>query len=335
MSALPEDLPGYRWRAATPADAAAIRDLYLACAGDAGEPAASGIADFAGARAALAGADALGAACAMDEAGRLAAFGGVSCPSGIRHEYRLLLHGAVLPADRRRGLGGAILAWAEARARAALAALPRDRPAVLRVDTSVVGQDATALLARHGFRLHHVEEDMTRDLRGPLPDQPPPPGVTLVHWEQGLAARFYAVYRDAFSTRPGAPGWTEEGWVVALTGSPAFRPARSYLLREGDEDVGFLIAHVDPEENARLGENAGWLAQLGVRPGWRGRGLAAVMIAVALCGLRDDGLDTAMLDVNVDNPGARRVYERLGFAVVARRASYTKTADGRRQAAVS
>jgi ribosomal protein S18 acetylase RimI-like enzyme len=38
-----------------------------------------------------------------------------------------------------------------------------------------------------------------------------------------------------------------------------------------------------------------------------------------------EGLDDAMLDVNINNPEAQRLYDRLGFQTVARRIVYTKS----------
>jgi len=62
---------------------------------------------------------------------------------------------------------------------------------------------------------------------------------------------------------------------------------------------------------------------VGVRPEQRGRRLGAGLMVEALCRMRDDGAEAALLDVNVDNP-AGRLYERLGFALLGRRARFVR-----------
>jgi mycothiol synthase len=303
----PPDLSGYTWRAARSADMPAIRQLCVAC-GWADDDAVERI--VAGPAAA---ADAL---CAANAAGQLAAFGAVALGDAGAAEARAYLHGAVHPAHRRRGVGRFILRWSEARARELLAARSDERPAVLRIDFAGDRADAVPLYERHGFRLGFVEEELRRDLRRPLPDRPLPAGLTLVGWAEGRAGRFHAVYRDAFRERPGFPDWDREAWTAAFAGGATFRPDLSLLALDGDEGAGFVVCHVDA--------GAGWIAQIGVRPRWRGRGLASALLCAVMRGFRAEGLDVAMLEVNANNPGARGVYERLGFAVVGRRASYQK-----------
>ena len=57
-------------------------------------------------------------------------------------------------------------------------------------------------------------------------------------------------------------------------------------------------------------------------PAERGSGLGAGLTAEALRRMRGDGETQVFLDVNINNPTAARVYERLGFVVVGRRARY-------------
>src|SRR5688572_3191434 len=122
---------GYEWRPCVPEDAPALHRLIEGCDGG---PGASGgtyayglesldrvLAGHGGSEAAT---DTL---CALDAGGRPVAVGWARVPPGVRHQYRGLLLGAVHPEHRRRGLGGYLLEWTEARARSLLAALPDDR----------------------------------------------------------------------------------------------------------------------------------------------------------------------------------------------------------------
>ncbi|HNP85800.1 MAG TPA: GNAT family N-acetyltransferase, partial [Kouleothrix sp.] len=64
--------------------------------------------------------------------------------------------------------------------------------------------------------------------------------------------------------------------------------------------------------------------QVGVVPEWRGRGLGAALVAEVLRRAQAGGAQAIMLDVNVNNPGAARVYARLGFAATGQRARYLR-----------
>jgi len=153
---------------------------------------------------------------------------------------------------------------------------------------------------------------MRRDLHAPLPAAPLPPGVTLASWTPALAARFFAAYQAAFRDRPGFPGWSAEQWIDWATGDPGLRPHLSVLASHGDQPVGFLIC----------GDNS--IDQTGVRPEWRGRGVCSAIVVETLRRLRGEGCDHALLTVNVNNPSAARLYRRLGFAPIGRRARYVR-----------
>jgi ribosomal protein S18 acetylase RimI-like enzyme len=77
----------------------------------------------------------------------------------------------------------------------------------------------------------------------------------------------------------------------------------------GVGDAGFVTA------------GAGWIAQVGVVPVARGRGLGAALIRETLSRMRAGGMTEAWLDVNVDNP-AQHLYRRLGFEDRGTRARY-------------
>jgi ribosomal protein S18 acetylase RimI-like enzyme len=99
-------------------------------------------------------------------------------------------------------------------------------------------------------------------------------------------------------------------WVDWVAGDDDFRPAMSLLACSGDEPVGFAVC------------DEAWIAQIGVRPGWRGQGLGAALLAEIMRRFRATGCDAVSLGVNVNNPTAARLYTRLGFDVIGRRARW-------------
>ena len=83
----------------------------------------------------------------------------------------------------------------------------------------------------------------------------------------------------------------------------------STVVVRGDEVVGFSLVHSRPRE--------AHLADIGVVPGHRGRGLGRSMLAYSLMNAAQDH-DTVTLAVDVDNASAYGLYVDAGFDVVYR-----------------
>lgn len=79
----------------------------------------------------------------------------------------------------------------------------------------------------------------------------------------------------------------------------------------------------------RVGEEAEILT-VATHPDRQGEGLATAMLARALDEQAAAGAREVILDVAEDNAPARALYARLGFAEVATRKDYYRTADGTR-----
>lgn len=77
-------------------------------------------------------------------------------------------------------------------------------------------------------------------------------------------------------------------------------------------------------------EAAGTLWQLTVHPAWRSQGFGTLLVKAAEQRIRARGLRWAELSVEVDNPRARALYERLGYVAYAREPDtwLQETADG-------
>jgi mycothiol synthase len=226
---------------------------------------------------------------------------------------RALIAGQVHPERRRQGLGTFLLGWGLAAGRALLAGTPSDRPRALCVASESLGDAAVRLYQQHGLAHEFGELVMRRELAA-LPEATPPLDITLETWAPELAEQFFAAYDASFRERPGFPGWSAAEWTEWATEDDEFLPGASLLARRGGEPVGFVVC------------SAGWIVQVGVRPQDRGRGLGAALVAEALRRLRTAGMAEVLLDVNVNNPRAARLYERLGFEVIGRRARYSAPA---------
>lgn len=237
---------------------------------------------------------------------------GIVAAAAVQQEAcRATLVGQVHPAWRGRGIGAALIRWGTTQADALLEACP-DAERVMEIATESLTPAADRLYRRHGFAQTFAEDVMRRDLRAPLPETPLPPGITLTTWQPMLAGAFYETYWASFRERPGFRGMSRVDWIAWATDDDDFAPEMSLLASAGDLPAGFAIC------------DDGWVAQVGVRPEWRGRGLGAALLGEVLRRFRDAGRAEVALGVNVNNPTARRLYDRLHFAQIGRRARYTR-----------
>jgi len=307
------------WRPLQPADLGAITALTSAClAVDGGLPLAAS-ADFVEGRYLSAPADAtIGA---LDRNGRFVACTAARLAEGPE-EYRGLIVGQVHPAYRRRGLGSFLMRWGLVQARKLLATCPADRAHILCIATESLSEASAELYARYGFTQQFGETVMRRSLARPLPDRLVPHDITIETWTPSLAGQFFEAYQASFRDRPGFPGWSAKEWIEWVAEDDTFLPELSLLARrnpnEGSGDgrpIGFIVCGED------------WIVQVGVQPEERGRGIASALVVEALRRFRAAGREHVLLDVNVNNPVAERVYARLGFEAIGQRARFMMPAQ--------
>ena len=306
-------IPAYTWRSLNPADVPALLRFELACSRLDGATKLSSEADWAEKLG-----NAVDSVVAIDVNGEIAVAAIIEDAPGAGTE-RAFLDGRVHPDYRGQGIGSALLGWMEARASAHLLAKESDLPKVLRIMFWDRAEDATTLFEQHGFEFHYVEEEMRVDLHEPRPDPPLPPGLSVELWSPDNAPEFYKVYRGAYGTRTNNP-LSEQSWTQywANPDDPEFRRDLSLLVRAGDEPAAFSVGHVYETDEASVG-------QFGVRPAWRGRGLGTAVLVEALNHFAAAGYRYGALTVNINNPGARRLYERAGFKLAKRFTMYRKT----------
>jgi len=303
----PPNISGLSWRSLQAADAAAIAALASRClAADGGHPFG---AEKAYIKKHYLPARSTGA---FEVDGRLTACAAVR-PAHTPEQYRASIVGLVHPDYRRRGIGAYLLGWSIAEAGTLLASSPPDRPHVLQITTESLTDAAASLFERHEFSQQFTEDVMRRDLALPIPDALLPSGLNLAVWAPGLADQFFAVYLAAFRERPGFPDWSQETWMAWLgADEDDFHPELSLLACHDSLPLGFIVC-ADK-----------WIVQMGVHPDWRKRGIASALVTEVLRRFRDSGGDFMLLDVNTDNPRAARVYARLGFQRIGKRARYER-----------
>jgi ribosomal protein S18 acetylase RimI-like enzyme len=304
-------MENYHWRPIQDTDLAALAELDAACRAEDG-PASVGEPSYE----TLLGAShtaLLGATREGDP--QIVAVGWVQVNGA-----QARLGGRVHPAVRRQGLGTHLLRWSETQAGAL------GTPATLVIRNEALNKGSAALYAQEGYARDFTENWMQNWMQRPLRDPVPAPVLPLptVTWTAETAPQFYAAYYTSFATRrrPDTPAPPAEEWIAAYADDPDFRPDLSLLALDGDRPVGFIAAGV--LHLPHTDQPVGWVSQVGVDPAWRGRGLGAALMGVVLAGFQREGFAVVGLHVNIDNPNAIALYERLGFQLVGRRAKYSK-----------
>ncbi len=120
------------------------------------------------------------------------------------------------------------------------------------------------------------------------------------HW----AADASLVLADAFGV-DGARRLALESDILACIA----RPGCSMLMVEVDGEPAAIARRASTADGS-------YLSSIGTRPRFRGRGLGAFLTLLAVCDALDDAQGLVHLAVEADNEAARRLYERLGFALV-------------------
>jgi mycothiol synthase len=227
-----------------------------------------------------------------------AADGRIVAYAAVRRPGTLAL---VAPEQEGRGIGSHLLEWTEW----------RDRERGREVHRQwVAGSNATAraLLTRAGYRRARSYSRMVRSLERVAAAPDPPAGFRLRAINPGQdAVDLHAV--DAASFAP-TPDYTPESlaeFTEEQLGAHDFDAELSRVVVDGEEIVGFLIAGRRPDEGVA------YVHILAVAPKRQNRGLGTAMLQSAFAAFAEAGLREVRLGVASYNPGALRLYERLGM----------------------
>lgn len=257
--------------------------------------------------------------------GRVVAFANqdwVDTSDGELREFRL--GGAVDPEWRKRGIGTALLADNERRARALAATHLTDRPLAFGAFSGEHQAGAIAMLLGAGYREVRYFFDMERPTLDEVPEVPLPDGIEVRPITPDLYRRVWAADVEAFRDHWGGFD-TSDAALQRYLDAPDNDPSLWVIAFDGDEIAGGVINTIYAEENRALGKRRGWLDSVFTRRPWRRRGLARALIARSLVVLRDRGMTSAMLGVDAENPsGALGLYESVGFATVKRFTAWRK-----------
>ena len=228
---------------------------------------------------------------------------------------RPMFWGRVHPEHRGRGIGGALVGWAEERAQQLLSLAPPEAQVALGQGVWEQDQEARALLAARGYAVARRFFRMKSVFNGAIPEPAWPEGISVRTFdpERDLEAVVRAV-DDAFHDHWGhVEGPVEQRlplWKQWIADDVEFDPKLWFLAVEGDEIVGISLCRRTDSEDPDLG----WVNTLGVRRPWRRRGIALALLYHSFRELRQRGRVGVGLGVDATSlTGADRLYERAGM----------------------
>jgi mycothiol synthase len=225
--------------------------------------------------------------------------------------------GVVHPDHRGRGLGTFLIEVVERRAAEHAALTPSGERSTLLFHTLGVDTAARTLLESRGFEL--TRHFWRMDIRFERPPAQPEPvdGIVIRTFRRGQDERpVYEAFEEAFAGHFGYVPRSFEDWSAHRL-QEGFDPGLWFVAREGQEVVGALAG--------RILEDVGWVATLGVRKRWRGRGIGEALLRHSFVEFHRRGLPRTSLSVDAGNEtGAVVLYERAGMHVALRYDTFEK-----------
>lgn len=206
--------------------------------------------------------------------------------------------------ERGRGVGAAILERSEGFARTG--GLQRILTGAPEADSA-----ARALFEWRGYREVRRFYEMAIELTGEPTIPPLPGGLRLDEVRDGEERAFFEAVNESFADHWEWHARPFEEWIEVRRGEHHDEHGPMWFaVRDGDE-----LAAVARNE-ARAG--GGYVGAIGVRPAWRGQGLAKALLYRTFAEFWRRGLARVTLDVDSENEtGAVRLYQRVGMHVEA------------------
>lgn len=304
------DLNQLVWRTIDPKDEAALLELDAACKSvDGEEPVSHMPADVL--KAAAIHSDNSLCVAVRDQ---LTAVGWVLAGEPAEGVQRIRLGGQVHPEFRRRGIGAALLSWAELRT------LQVAQPGLtlkLVITNEALTEGANVLYLAYGYENALTEQMLVRPLDETVLPDPLPEDLTTHAWDATSAPLFFQAYAAGFADRLGDIVPVQAEWIADYAEEDGhFRPDLSRVVLEGEKPVGFVTCEVDGK--------TGWISQIAVVQEHRRKGLAHALLLDALQRFQREGCEEAALHVNANNARAAAVFVDAGFVPRLIRARFVK-----------
>ena len=247
---------------------------------------------------------------AIDPQGSIVGFGHVWPAQPVELRCFARTH----PGHTGAGAGTALQAWLIERAIERAATHETPDPVVMTATTSPGDTAGESIMTafdyapvRYFMRMI-IELSGSKQLTRPLPD-----GISIRAASSEDDEAIFAAHAESFAEHWGElPPDPVEWWRAHRdSASSGYDPGLWFVAAEGDELIGFAIGRLERDETDR---EYGYIATLGVRPAWRGRGVAEALLRHSFEAFRTRGLPYAALHVDAENTtGAVRLYTKVGM----------------------
>ena len=166
---------------------------------------------------------------------------------------------------------------------------------------------AEQLLRDRGYSEVRRFYDMAIELDGPPSLVDVPAGFTLDVPTREDAQSFHGALTEAFEDHWESHPLPFDEWWQRRTADPDFDLSWWFVVREGDETVAVM-------RNVPARNGGVYVAALGVRRRWRGRGLAKALLAHIFARSYEAGFRRITLGVDATSPtGATALYRSVGM----------------------
>ena len=225
--------------------------------------------------------------------------------------------GIVPEPEQGKGIGSALHAWIEPRARQAIGKAPEDTRVFITQTPFNQDEPSKTLLEQLGYQQtrHFWRMAVELDDASVTPVWPDGIIVKTVDLRENLE-RPYRVLDDAFRDHYGhVDGDFKERLERQrhnLENNPDYSPDLSFLAMDSEDIVG--VCFCSPQSG--MDTSIGYVNSLGVLPQWRKRGMGLALLHHAFGVLKQKGKTGVALHVDAQSlTGATRLYEKAGMHV--------------------
>lgn len=258
----------------------------------------------------------------VDDAGDLIALGQFRNRPPYVHSWT---EAWVHPDHVGRGIGTALVAWAEGVGVRSVDRAPEGTRVAMSMGANERNERAARLYAAHGYEQsrYFLEMEIALDADGEVTSLPDDIEVRTMAPDEpvdALAAAVDDAFRDHFGHTEAPLGDRIARWQQWRT-SEMWDDALVWFAMDGDEIAGMNVSLA--HNGAR--SDQGYVATLGVRPPWRGRGIARALLTECFAEYRRRGMSSVSLHVDADSlTGATRLYTGVGMVEVQREIDFEK-----------
>ena len=229
--------------------------------------------------------------------------------------------GIVAPAFHGLGLGAAIVAENERRARRFEELADPNARVLIHAGALADEPRVSALLSSQGYREVRRFELRRVDFAG----APAPPrdveGISVRSFRPEEARQLYEAHVEAFADHWGEGEETYEDFRHHNLDAPEYDAGLWFVAWDGNEIAGYVGAH----EKSREDPSRGYIALLGVLRPYRRRGLGEALLLHAFRALHARGRLGVDLHVDADSlTGATGLYAKVGMTAHPRFATWEK-----------